>query len=91
MDPELLPRGLERAHLPGARYEHPRAQPALPRGQWPAPSRKIFYTKPKNISGEGWRGAAGHQPNLDAAGGRQLRGHGPHRLRVQEVRHVSDG
>ena len=52
---------------------------------------KIFYTNPKNISGEGWRGAAGHQPDLDAAGGRQLRGHGPHRLRVQEVRHVSDG
>ena len=45
MDPELLPRGLERAHLPGPGHEHPRAQPALPRGQWPAPSRENILHK----------------------------------------------
>ena len=48
MDPQLLSRGLERAHLPGARHEHPRAQPAIPRGQCSqAKQEKYFVHEPK--------------------------------------------
>ena len=49
MDPELLPRGLERAHLPGARHEHPRAQPAIPRGQCSQAKQGKYFTQTQKI------------------------------------------